>query len=92
MTFQYKKKLSTNLGLVAFLTAVAVEGSLIRMGPHVLTDVSDGLVELATLSALVPPLAEVDLHVLLQQVARQELLLTLHTLEGLVACSRGAEM
>lgn len=49
-----------------------------------LADVPDGLVELATLAALVPPLADVGLHVFLQQVASEELFLAKGTLEGLL--------
>lgn len=49
-------------------------------------DVSDGLVQLAALTTLIPPLTQVDLHVLLQQVACQEVFVTHHTLEGLAAC------
>lgn len=56
------------------------------MGPHVFPDVSDGLVQLAALTTLIPPLTQVDLHVLLQQVACQEVFVTHHTLEGLAAC------
>lgn len=62
-------------------------GPLVRVRPHVLANVPDGLVQLAALAALVPPLADVDFHVLLQQVARQKLLLAQGALEGLVACA-----
>lgn len=61
-------------------------GPLVRVRPHVLANVPNGFVQLAALAALVPPLADVDFHVLLQQVASQKLLLAQGALEGLVAC------
>lgn len=63
-------------------------GPLVRVRAHVLANVPDGFVQLAALAALVAPLADVDLHVLLQQVAGQELLLAQGALEGLVTCGR----
>lgn len=53
-----------------------------------LANVPDGFVQLAALAALVPPLADVDLHVFLQQVASQKVLLAQGALEGLVTCAR----
>lgn len=76
----------SDLGLVGLVAAVAVVGPLVGVGAHVLPHVTDGLVEFATLAALVAPLTQVHLHVLLQQVARQELLLAHHALKRLVAC------
>ena len=59
-----------HLSLVSLVAFRAVVGPLIRVGTHVLAHVSDGLVELATLATLVPPLAHMHVHVLLQQVTR----------------------
>lgn len=56
------------------------------MGPHVLTYVPNGFVQLATLTTLVPPLTDMDFHVFLQQVTGQKLLLAKCALKGLVAC------
>lgn len=50
------------------------------------TDVPDGLVQFATLATLVPPLTDVDLHVLLQQVTSQKVLLTDCALKRLITC------
>lgn len=54
------------LGLIAFATSVAVVRALIRVRPHVLADVADGLVQFPALPTLEASLAEVCLHVLLQ--------------------------
>lgn len=61
-------------------------GSFIRVGPHVLTYMPDGFVQLATLTALVPPLTDMDLHVFLQQVTSQKLFMAQCALKGLVTC------
>lgn len=60
--------------------------------PHVLTYVPDSLEQLAALCTLVPTLSHVHLHVLLQHVAGQELLLTCRTLKGLVACNENSAL
>jgi len=76
------------LSLVRLVALGAVVRPVVRVGAHVLAHVPDGLVELAALAALVAPLAHVHVHVLLQQVARQELLLTQCAPEGLVTCGQ----
>lgn len=54
-----------HLGLVSLVASVTVVGPLIRVGSHVFAYVSDGFIQLAALAAFIPPLADVDLHVLL---------------------------
>lgn len=56
------------------------------MGPHVLTDVPNGFVQLATLTTLIPPLTDMNFHVFLQQVTCEKLLLAKCAFKGLVAC------
>lgn len=75
-----------HLGLVALVAEVAMVWAVVGMCPHVLTHVPDSLEQLAALATLVPALGHVHLHVLLQHVACQELLLTGCTLKWLVAC------
>ncbi len=65
-----------HLGLVSLVTEAAVVRPLVWMRSHVFPHVSDGFKLFAALSAFVAPLADVRLHVFLQHVARQELLLT----------------
>lgn len=78
--------LQNHLGFVPFVAPRTVVGSFIRVGPHVLTYMSDGFVQLATLTALVPPLTDMDLHVFLQQVTSQKLFMAQCALKGLVTC------
>lgn len=66
----------THLGLVAPIAEVAAVWTVIGVCPHVLAYVSDSLEQLAALCTLVPALCHMHLHVLLQHVACQELLLT----------------
>lgn len=54
------------------------------MGPHVLPNVPNGFVQLSALATLIPPLTDVDFHVLLQQVTSQKLLMAQSALKGLV--------
>lgn len=58
----------THLGLVPFVASATVVRSFIGVGPHVFTYMSDGFIQLATLATFIPPLADVDFHVFLQQV------------------------
>lgn len=80
----------THLGLVALVAEVAVVWPVIGVCPHVLTYMPDSLKHLAALATLIPTLGHVHVHVLLQHVARQELLLTAHTLKRLIACQENS--
>lgn len=75
-----------HLCLVPLVAPGAVIRPFIRVRPHVFPDVPDGLVQFAALAALVPPLADVDLHVFLQQVPSQKLLFTHCALKRLITC------
>lgn len=80
--------LQSHLGLVAFVASGALVGSVVRVGPHVLTHVTNGFVQLSTLATLVPPLTHMDFHVFFQQVASQKLLLAQCAFKGLVTCNK----
>lgn len=83
-----QKLVSAHLGLVALVTEAALIRPLIRMSSHVFPHVSDGFEQLAALSTLVAPLADVHLHVFLQQVTCQELLVTHYALKRFVSCDK----
>lgn len=89
LSVQHNTKINiykNHLGFVSLVASGTVVGPFIRVGPHVLTYMPDGSVQLATLPTLVPPLTDMDFHVFLQQVTSQKLLVAQCALKGLVAC------
>lgn len=80
-----------HLSLVPLVAPDTVVGSFIRVGPHVLTHMSDGFIQLATLTTLVPPLTDMEFHVFLKQVTTQKLPMAQSALKGLVTCIKNMQ-
>lgn len=80
----------TYLSLVTLVAEGAMVWTVIGVCPHVLTYVPDSLEQLTALTTLVPALSHVHLHVLLQHVACEELLVTIHTLKWFVTCQENS--
>lgn len=86
--FNTTQGLQNHLGLVPLAASGTVVGSFIRVCPHVLTYMPNGFVQLATLTTLVPPLTDMDLHVFLEQVTSEKLLVAECALEWFVTCMK----